>query len=254
MSLAPSRRFSRRADNYARFRPGYPDAVLDHLAADCDLERSSVVADVGSGTGLLARMLVEFGCTVHGIEPNREMREAGETALAGAGNFISVDGSAEHSTLPDASVDLVIAGQAFHWFDHALARTEFRRILRGRARVALLWNYRRPEASAFMRGYETLLRRYCPEYPQLLDPQRHRGKVIAFFSGGKVSEFSLDNRQRLDFEALEGRHLSQSYVPLEGESFEPMMRELRALYDAHQRNGSIAVDYETRMYCGSLSW
>ncbi|HUF20969.1 MAG TPA: class I SAM-dependent methyltransferase [Burkholderiales bacterium] len=253
MSLAPSRRFSRRADHYARFRPGYPDAVLAYLAAECGLERSSRVADVGSGTGLLARMFLEFGCTVYGIEPNREMRDAGETALAGMKNFISVDGFAERSTLPDASVDLVIAGQAFHWFDHALARTEFRRILRGRARIALLWNYRRPDASAFMRGYEALLRRYCPEYPQLLDPERHRGEVIAFFSGGKVSEFSLDNRQTLDFEALEGRHLSQSYVPLEGESFEPMMRELRAIYDAHQRNGSIAVDYETRMYCGSLS-
>lgn len=252
MPQQPTKRFSARADNYAKFRPGYPQAVIEHLVEECGLEPSAPVADVGSGTGLLARMLLEHGCTVYGVEPNREMREAGEAALAGLENFISLDGSAEDTGLPDASVALIVAGQAFHWFDPARARAEFRRILREPGCVALAWNYRRLETSELMRGYEALLHRYCPEYPHLLDPERHRQKVVAFFSGGALREFSLDNRQQLDYQSFEGRHLSQSYVPLEGDRFEPMMRELRALYDTHQRAGAVTLDYETRLYCGSI--
>ncbi|MEX0960867.1 MAG: class I SAM-dependent methyltransferase [Burkholderiales bacterium] len=250
MPQQPTKRFSARADNYAKFRPGYPHTVIEYLAAECGLEPAVPVADVGSGTGLLAQMLLEHGCTVYGIEPNREMREAGEAALAGLENFISLDGSAEDTGLPDASVGLIVAGQAFHWFEPARTREEFRRILRETGRVALVWNYRRADASEFLRGYEALLHRYCPEYPRLLDPERHRQKVVAFFSGGALREFSLDNRQRLDYPSFEGRHLSQSYVPLEGE---PMMQALRVLYDTHQRAGAVTLDYETRLYCGSFS-
>src|SRR5689334_15561560 len=126
----PTLRFSNRVDNYSKYRPTYPSAVLDLLAAECGLTSNALIADIGSGTGLLAELFLTNGNRVVGVEPNREMRAAGERLLANAPGFTSVDGTAEATTLAAGSVDFVTAGQAFHWFDRALARVEFARILK----------------------------------------------------------------------------------------------------------------------------
>jgi SAM-dependent methyltransferase len=248
-SVISTHRFSSRAANYARYRPGYPKAALEHLRRQCGLVPGSVVADIGSGTGLLSRQLLDLGCTVFAVEPNREMREAGETLLGDRANFTSLAAAAEATSLPDCSVDLVAAGQAFHWFDRAQARAEFRRVLKPNGWIALLWNYRRLDTTAFLRGYEALLRKYCPDYAEILDRDLHRRQVEEFFAG-KVSLATFDNPQDFDWSGLEGRHLSQSYVPLEGPRFGPMMRELRELFDATQLGGRVVFEHETRLYCG----
>ena len=144
-------RFSDRVADYVRTRPGYPTAVLDILGTETGLNPATVVADVGAGTGLSAELFLRNGNTVFGVEPNREMREAAESLLAGYANFHSVAGSAESTTLPDASVDLIVAGQAFHWFDVPRARAEFRRILRPDGVVVLMWNTRRLDTTPFLR-------------------------------------------------------------------------------------------------------
>ncbi len=126
----PTRRFRGRAELYARHRPGYPGEVVTLLEDECGLRAGSVVADLGSGTGILAAMLLARGCRVFGVEPNADMRAEGARALAAQEGFVSVDGRAEATTLPDASVDLVTAAQAFHWFDRPRARAEFARILK----------------------------------------------------------------------------------------------------------------------------
>lgn len=249
--VAPTQRFSSRVANYARYRPGYPSAALEHLSRQCGLARNSVVAEVGSGTGLLTRQLLELGCKVFAIEPNREMREAGEARIAGRANYTSVAAAAEATGLPDLSVDVVVAAQAFHWFDHARAREEFRRVLRPGGWVALLWNYRKLDTTEFLRAYEALLRRYCPDYAEIHDRDVHRRQVEDFFAG-EVTLATFDNLQMFDWAGLEGRHLSQSWVPLEGPAFEPMMRELRELFDSSATDGRIAFEYETRVYCGRL--
>src|SRR5579884_3714345 len=118
-------RFSSRVDDYAKYRPSYPRGVVEELARECDLKPHSVVADVGSGTGLLSKLFVDFGCEVLGVEPNAGVRAAADRYLAGEQRFRGVDGHAENTGLLPASVDLVAAGQAFHWFDAARARVEF---------------------------------------------------------------------------------------------------------------------------------
>jgi ubiquinone/menaquinone biosynthesis C-methylase UbiE len=137
-----TQRFSSRVDNYIRYRPGYPDAILDTLRDAYGLTPASIVADVGSGTGILTEMFLRHGNVVYGIEPNREMREAAERLLAGYDRFHSVAATAEDTTLGDDSVDLVTAGQAFHWFDPSKARAEFARVLKPGGWVALIWNER----------------------------------------------------------------------------------------------------------------
>ena len=247
----PTGRFSDRVSDYVRARPGYPGAVLDVLRRRCSLTEQAVIADIGSGTGLLARLFLEHGNTVFAVEPNTEMREAGERLFAGRTHFISVAGGAEATTLPAASVDFVTAGQAFHWFDRERARREFARILRPGGWVVLVWNDRRLDATPFLRGYEDLLVRHCPEYLKVVHRNVDAGVLKAFFAPLGHEEMVLDNRQRFDWEGLVARHRSSSFVPRTGH--EAGMAELRALFDAQQVGGYVEFEYDTRVQFGRLS-
>src|SRR4029434_1055185 len=124
-SRAPAPRFSDRVDNYVRFRPTYPAQVIEWLRSETGLAAGSVIADVGSGTGLSADLFLRLGCTVFCVEPNREMRAAAERLLGGYSGFHSVIGTAEGTTLADHNVEFIVAAQAFHWFDPQRARAEF---------------------------------------------------------------------------------------------------------------------------------
>ena len=162
-----TQRFSSRVDNYVRYRPGYPPEVLELLRTECGLSPSSIVADIASGTGILTRMLLENGNRVFGVEPNPEMRRAGEQFLTRYPGFTSVAGSAEATMLDDHSVDIITAAQAAHWFERERARREFVRILVPGGWTVLLWNERDTDATPFLREYEQLLLTYGTDYKEV---------------------------------------------------------------------------------------
>ncbi len=247
-----ARRFTDRVADYARFRPGYPEAIFDALVAAARLGAGSAVADVGSGTGISAAPLLERGCVVFGVEPNAAMRAAAEAAFAGYPGFLSVDGAAEATGLSDHSVDLVLAAQAFHWFDPRRARAEWRRILKAGAPAALLWNERRAEDSPFARGYEALLREYGTDYAAV----RHENigeEALAEFFGGHFEKRAFPHTQDFDFEGLRGRLRSASYAPAAGHpAHAPMLEALRRLFDACQEGGRIRMTYDAKLYLGTL--
>jgi SAM-dependent methyltransferase len=249
----PTARFGNRVADYIATRPGYPAAVLDILRAEAGLTPASIVADVGSGTGLSTEMFLKNGNTVYGIEPNAEMRAAGEQLLASYRHFHSVAGTAEATTLPDASVDLVVAGQAFHWFDPPRARAEFRRILRPGGAVTLMWNTRRLDTSPFLRDYETLLQRFGTDYREVVHTNVDQPRLSAFFGPGGFRTFKLDNLQLFDREGLRGRLRSSSYTPPPGHpNFGPMMAELDRIFDAHNASERVRFEYNTELYVGRL--
>jgi SAM-dependent methyltransferase len=249
-----TRRFSNRVGHYVRYRPGYPAGLLDVLRRESGLGPSWVVADVGSGTGLSAAPFLEAGHVVHGVEPNREMREAAETLLRGFAGFRSVDGRAEASGLAAASVDLVVAGQAFHWFEPAAARAEFTRILRPGGWVVLLWNNRRVDTTPFLREYEALILRHATDYTKVDHRNVDAARLAAFFGRGGYRRVVLDNEQVFDYDGLQGRLLSSSYVPGAGEpGGEDMLRDLRALFDRHAEGGRVRVEYDTEISVGRLA-
>jgi SAM-dependent methyltransferase len=252
--LHPTERFSSRVENYIKYRPGYPPEAIEVLKIECGLTPEAIVADVGSGTGILTELLLKNGNRVFGVEPNREMREAAERLLAGYATFTSVAAPAEATTLPVRSVDFVVAAQAFHWFDHTAARREFVRILKPGGWVVLLWNERRAASSPFLRAYERLLRTYAPEYEQVDHKQVAAHEAIAeFFSPGDFTLARYPNQQACDFEGLKGRLLSASYTPEAGHpNHQPMLDELHAIFEAHQVDGCVTLKYETRMYYGQL--
>jgi SAM-dependent methyltransferase len=246
-------RFSNRVADYVSGRPGYPDAVVPWLVTTCGLEPSSSIADVGAGTGISAALFLRHGFSVVAVEPNEAMRDSAVLALGNQARFRAVGAPAEATTLPAASVDAVVAAQAFHWFDRAAFRAECARILRPRGIVALLWNVRRVDGSAFAADYETLLRTYGTDYLTV----RHENvtdEELADFFGGSFARSVFDNVQLLDRDGLRARLLSSSYVPAAGQDrHEPMLDALDELYRAHQRDGIVRMEYELRAYASQLT-
>jgi SAM-dependent methyltransferase len=247
MPLSSSDRFLGRVDHYAKHRPSYPAAAIDLLAARCGLKAGARVIDLGSGTGILAKLILERGAHVCGIEPNAEMRRYSDEALGG-GDFQSQDGTAENTRMPDAHFDLLVAGQSFHWFDPERTRIEALRVLKPGAWAALLWNERPPGANAFLDEYEALLRRYAPEYDAVAKRRAEVGGIRRFF-GREPQTATFANQQVFDFEGLAGRVQSSSYAPMSDRpEYAPLMAALQEVFDRHQQEGRVAFPYRTLVY------
>ena len=251
MGLRPTKRFSKHAEYYAQYRPGYPDEVLSFLERRASFGESDVIADVGSGTGILAKIFLANGNRVFAVEPNDEMRGYAERELAAFRGFVSVKGTAEHTTLPDRSVDLVSVGQALHWFDPKKTAKEFRRISKVGGRLCVVYNVRNMDAP-FMKSYRALIRR---NERHLADaPDVDAEYVSLFFRDGKYSKFTAPNEQVLDYEGLLGRLASASYMPTpaDGRRYTRFEREVRRLFKSHESNGRVRLVYQTNVFIGEV--
>jgi SAM-dependent methyltransferase len=249
----PAQRYSDRVADYERYRPGYPPVLIEWLREHGALPPSAIVADIGAGTGISSALFLDAGCTVVAVEPNAAMRAAAERRFGDRAGFRAVAGRAEATTLADASIDLVAAGTAFHWFDRDAARVELARIVKPSGRVALFWNVR-SLASRFMQGYEALLRAHSTEYAATDARQRADAHAIGAFFGARAFEHAVfANAQSLDFDALLGRVHSSSYAPLPGDpAHASLVAALRELFDRSAENGRVAMLYDTHIYLGRL--
>jgi SAM-dependent methyltransferase len=252
--MNPTQRFSSRVSNYVKYRPSYPPDVVATLQNAYGLSAASSVADVGSGTGILARLFLDVGCAVFGIEPNGEMRAAGEHFLASYPQFTNVNATAENTSLPEASVDFITAGQAFHWFERGAARREFGRILKPGGYVVLIWNERLVDENDFLRGYEQVLREHGTDYGQVGHRDNVPERIVGeFFAPQSYKLHSFANAQHFDLEGLIGRTLSSSYTPEPGHpSYPTLIAGLEQLFVAHAEAGAVEFSYRTQMYVGTL--
>ena len=247
-----TQRFSNRVENYLRYRPHYQGEIVDYLKRDCNLTTAAVIADVGSGTGFLAKLFLENGNKVFGLEPNGEMREAGERWLKEFRSFESLSATAEATTLPDRAVDFITAGQAFHWFDRARCRSEFQRILRPGGWVVLVWNDRHTDSTPFLAEYEQLLQTFGTDYSKVDHKQVDTEALRGFFGVAPVRR-SIPSYQHFDLASLTGRLLSSSYVPEAGQPHHlEMIEALRRLFDKYQVNGEVTFEYDTLLYYSRL--
>lgn len=247
-------RFSDRVDNYVKYRPSYPEAVLDCLKTHCGLTSESLIADIGSGTGISSQLFLKHHNTVYGVEPNAEMRSAAERLLGTYQNFHSINGTAEETGLSTGKFDIVVAGQAFHWFDRSRARQEFQRILKPGGWGALIWNERRTDTTPFLRAYEALLLEYATDYQDVNHTRITDDDFAHFFAPDSFSKFTFQNEQIFDLPALTGRVLSSSYCPNQGETgYEEMLRQLERIFEAHQTAGRVRFEYDTNVYLGQFA-
>lgn len=251
MASNSTTRFSDRVEDYVKYRPHYPEVILSYLRDLYTFGPGWVVADIGSGTGISTELFLRFGNKVFAVEPNREMRSKAEELLAGYSDFVSVDGTAEVTGLESASVDLIVAGQAFHWFDPVKTRIEFARISGPGAVVALIWN-ERLVLSDFEREYEELILQFAGDYTTINHKNITDAQIGDFFHPRSFVLRSFENEQRFDFGGLKGRLLSSSYIPKEGPGFAAMMNGLKGLFDRHAAGDQVRVGYETKVYTGVL--
>jgi len=246
-----TQRFSNRVADYVQFRPTYPEAVFDTLVALLPVELPRSAADIGSGTGIFSRGLLARGFEVYAVEPNAEMRAQAEAGLASNPRFCSRSARAEATQLPDRCVSLIVAAQAFHWFDRAQCRSEWQRLLLPGGIVGLVWNQRRL-GSAFMQAYEDVMQR-LPEYDQISRSQRDQAAVADLFGAGRFETLEYPNHQSFDWAGLRGRVLSSSYAPQAGDpGHERLMTALERCFFSHERAGNVQFDYVTRLHVGRL--
>lgn len=222
--------------------------MLDVFRDEMGLRSETVIADVGSGTGISAKLFLENGNVVYGVEPNANMREAAQAFLAAYPNFYSIDGTSTVTKLFNTSVDMVIAAQAFHWFDPEPTRNEFKRILKPGGWVALMWNERQLNTTPFLIEYERLLLKYANDYTKVRHDNINETTLSNFFQGD-FHTATFANKQVLDFGGIKGRVSSSSYMPSESDgSYATVVKELKTLFDKHAENDKIAVFYDTNVF------
>ena len=248
-----TKRFTGRAENYAKYRLRYPAAVIEILATRCGLRREHLVADIGAGTGMLSQVFLEHGNAVLAVEPNQDMRTACERLASAWPGLTVKNATAETTGLADASVDLVAVGRAFHWFDQQKAAKEFRRILRPEGWVVLVSNSRVRDDSPQSVDYESLLREHGTDYDENRKRYDIGPRVDDFFAGGELFRDETHGQQKLTREELIGQTQSLSVAPEPGQAkYEGMQSAVREFFAKWQVNGVIVMPTVCRVACGRL--
>ena len=249
MELSSTERFSSRVTTYLKYRPSYPKEIIGFLELNAGLKPESIIADIGSGTGFLSKLFLDNGNTVNCVEPNGAMREAAELLLKEYKNFISWSGTAESTGLDNSSVDFIIAGQAFHWFNPIETKKEFLRIISPGGKTVLIWNERDIENDEFQKEYDGILTKLIPQYSEVKHTDITIEKIKDFVSPLKLNTTVFNYEQVFDFDSLIGRLLSSSYCPDErSKLFHEVKDELFNSFNCHQTNGLIVFPYKTKLY------
>ncbi len=247
-----TQRFSNRVNDYVKYRPHYPASVIAYLEEQYHLDKNKKIADIGAGTGISSILFLDAGYHVAAVEPNDAMRMKSIELLGPNKNFEAINGKAEDTQLATHSIDLIVAGQAFHWFDVSPTKKEFKRILKPTGIVALIWNERQTQ-SPFEKLYEALIRKHGRDYVEVGHRNIGPGNIADFFHPHPYDYKIFPNQQVFDFEGLKGRLLSSSYMPaLHEPGYDEMIGELKILFDEYEQNNCITIHYETRVYSGRL--
>ena len=247
-----TQRFSNRVENYVKYRPSYPTEIISFLQKEIGFKSDQIVADIGSGTGILSKIFLDNGNTVYAVEPNKPMRSKAEELLSYYSLFNSVNGTAEETTLKNESINLITAAQAFHWFDAGKTKAEFKRILVPNGYCCLVWN-ERLISSAFEKAYEELLINYGTDYTNVNHKNIDEKKIAAFFEPLQFIQKTFTNKQVFNFDGLKGRLLSSSYTPDENHpKHRSMLEALKYIFDSFNQNNQVQFDYETKVYIGKV--
>jgi SAM-dependent methyltransferase len=245
-------RFSNRVNDYVKYRPHYPKTIVEFLEDDYELSADKLIADIGAGTGISTALFLDAGYKVIAIEPNQEMRAKSFELLGNYPGFKAMNGTAENTGLETGSIDFMIAGQAFHWFDREKSNTEFKRVLKPGGIVALIWNERKT-SSDFEIEYDQLIVAHGNDYVKVDHRNINNEQIGAFFAPETFRLKVFANKQVFDLEGLAGRLLSSSYMPTREEAgYEAMINDLEILFARYQQDGFITINYDTKVYVGKL--
>lgn len=245
-------RFSTRVANYVKYRPDYPNQLIDTLVEQLGLTPASSIADIGAGTGIFSQLLLNTGLSVTAVEPNQKMLAAAKVQLNNHPDFSFRNNSAEQTGLTSHSLDLITVAQAFHWFNNDASIQEFKRILKPKGQLALLWNQRDLDCE-FQQQYHQLLLKYCESYDSVNHMNLSSEKIKQYYSPNDVQVFEFRHVQYLDHQSLLGRLLSTSYCPAShAAQFSGLSADLKALFEKYENKGNIEFNYICKLYLGRL--
>ncbi|MCL2079066.1 MAG: class I SAM-dependent methyltransferase [Oscillospiraceae bacterium] len=249
-------KFTGIANLYKNFRPSYPKELIDYLYSQVGFLDSSIIADVGSGTGMFSHLLIERGSSVYCVEPNDDMRKTAESDLVGAGlkNFYSINASAENLKLQEKSIDFVTVAQAFHWFDRILFKSECRRVLRNNGAAVLAWNFWDYSAKIIKEQY-IIREKYCVGTQGLMTRDMQKSDVRNFFLDEIYEKRRVKNDLFLNRESFIGLYLTGSHSPREKknpEKYYGLIKELNMHFDQHNIGGTIHLPQFTECYIGMV--
>jgi len=246
-------KFNGKAKIYEKYRPVYPEALMDYLYGDMGFNKSSTIADVGAGTGIFTRQLLEKGSRVLGVEPNEDMRASAESWLKAFDNFTPVDGTAEATKLENNSVDFVTVAQAFHWFDAAAFRKECARILKPAGQVVLVWNSRVAHAAVVVEN-AAVCKRFCPDFKGFSGGIDEKPSDFSlFYKDGLYETKKIDYNISYDLDGFIGRNLSASYAPdSKNACYHEFINSLTELFYKYAHKGQLVVPNITRCYAGRV--
>jgi ubiquinone/menaquinone biosynthesis C-methylase UbiE len=215
--------FTGKAEAYAKGRPGYPKAVIDTIVGLAP--KDAVFADIGAGTGKLTVKLAEREYSVLAIEPNTDMRKQLAITLAPYSNVKIIDGTAETTTLPDHSVDIITIAHALHWFDLDAFRIECRRIVKPGGLVIAIYNLT-PGGEMIRVSIKT---------------------TDAFFSNPTTWEFP--NPMQYTRENWLAYIASQDEYPLPNDpGYDAHIAKINAEFDRNSEDGLLNIDRITKIY------
>jgi ubiquinone/menaquinone biosynthesis C-methylase UbiE len=223
--------------------------VITYLQRQAGLSKNTIVADIGSGTGIFTKHLLDTADKVYAIEPNTEMRAAADVMLKDYPNYISLGASASQTGLNDHSVNLIVCAQAFHWFNTPEAKAEFKRILKDTGYVSLIWNNRVTDVDDFSKAYDKLLREKTADYNEVNHQKLAPTDFRAFYKDKKYEKVIFPSFQEFDEEGYIGRANSSSYVPVGDETF---LQHLKDIFRQYQQNGKVKFHYNTEVYLGQV--
>ena len=253
--LDTKNRFSNKDENYVKYRPHYPKELIEFMQQKGLIKKGYKIGDIGAGTGKFTELLLQYGYSVIAVEPNGPMLEACKKIYGHYNDLTCLNGSSEHTKLSDISVDLITTAQAFHWFKMDETKKEWMRILKPDRYVALIWNSRikGKNASSFQKEYENLVTKFGKGYTRMQKNFQVQEKINILFEKNGYKEFHTPYSQTFDFEELKGRLLSSSYTPQpEDEIYPEMIAALKDLFDKHQIEDQIQIDYDTELSYGKL--
>lgn len=245
-----TKRFSNRVEDYVKYRPHYPREIIGFLEEEYDLDNTKLIADIGAGTGISSIPFLQAGYNVKAVEPNKEMLGKAIEVLGNFPAFTPVEGTAENTGLPKHSVDAIIAGQAFHWFNREKCKTEFRRILKKKGVLVLIWNERLIE-TPFEKEYDALILRHAIDYVKVDHRNIQDQDIALFFDPAPMKLTLFPNKQVFDYDGLKGRLLSSSYMPAKDDAgHDQMLEDLERLFERYKENELIVINYATKVYSG----